>query len=187
MIRSINHRGVSEPTGRTLSIFASRTLHLSTMSSADVGHRPVRADLRPCAPAANAEYHGIMTTRRTLLGIGVLLVAPFAVWADDSQMTRLTIEVKNLDGKPVDRASVVVKFIKGRSKAKFGRKVIKSWNVRTNQMGVVSVPPIPQGDIRVQVIARGYQTFGETYDIEEPEKTIEVTLNPPQPQYSVHQ
>jgi hypothetical protein len=39
----------------------------------------------------------------------------------------------------------------------------------------------------VQVIAKGYQTFGNTFEVEEEEKTIEVKLNPPQPQYSAHQ
>jgi hypothetical protein len=46
---------------------------------------------------------------------------------------------------------------------------------------------MPQGKFLVQVIAQGYQTFGETYEILEAERTVEVKLNPPQPQYSVHQ
>jgi len=37
------------------------------------------------------------------------------------------------------------------------------------------------------VIAKGYQTFGQTFEVMEEEKTIEVQLNPPQPQYSAHQ
>jgi hypothetical protein len=52
--------------------------------------------------------------------------------------------------------------------------------------GVAKIPPIPQGKIQVQVIAKGYQTFGQTYNITEEEKTIQLTLNPPQPQYSAH-
>jgi hypothetical protein len=39
----------------------------------------------------------------------------------------------------------------------------------------------------IQVIAKGYQTFGETFEVNEPEKTIEIKLNRPQAQYSVHQ
>lgn len=128
-----------------------------------------------------------MTTRRIVLGVAALMVAPFAAVAGDPPMTRLTIEVKDLDGKPIDRASVVVRFVKGRSKAKFGKKIIKSWNLRTNQLGIAKIPPIPQGDIRIQVIAKGYQTFGDTFEIEEEEKTVEIKLNPPQPQYSAHQ
>jgi len=36
------------------------------------------------------------------------------------------------------------------------------------------------------VIAKGYQTFGQIFDITEPEKTVPITLNPPQQQYSAH-
>jgi hypothetical protein len=59
--------------------------------------------------------------------------------------------------------------------------------LRTNQEGVAKIPPIPQGKILIQVIAKGFQTFGQTYDITEEEKTIPLTLNPPQPQYSAYQ
>lgn len=102
-------------------------------------------------------------------------------------MTELQVEVKNLDGKPIDRASVVVKFVEGRSKAKFGKKITTRWELRTNQMGMAKIPPIPQGKILVQVIAKGYQTHGKTYEVEEEAKTIEVKLNPPQAQFSAHQ
>jgi hypothetical protein len=105
----------------------------------------------------------------------------------DPPMTALRIEVKNLDERPVERASVVVKFVEGRAKMKFGKKIITSYQLRTNQEGVARIPPIPQGKILVQVIAKGYQTFGQTFEVEEAEKTIEVKLNPPQPQYSAHQ
>jgi len=105
----------------------------------------------------------------------------------DPPMTKLRIEVKNLNNKPVDRASVVVRFVEGRSIAKFGKKIITNWELRTNQEGVARIPTIPQGKIRVQVIAKGYQTFGQVFDVKEEEKTLEVKLLPPQAQYSVHQ
>lgn len=105
----------------------------------------------------------------------------------DKELTNLTIEVKTLQGKPIDRASVVVRFVEGRSIKKFGKSIRTNWELRTNQQGMVKIPPIPQGKILIQVIAKGFQTFGQTYLIEEEEKTIEIKLNPPQPQYSVHQ
>jgi hypothetical protein len=37
------------------------------------------------------------------------------------------------------------------------------------------------------IIAKGYQTFGQDYELNEEEKTIEIKMNPPQSQYSVHQ
>jgi len=105
----------------------------------------------------------------------------------DPPMTRLRVEVKNLSDKPVERAAVVVRFVEGRSVVKFGRKIITNWELRTNQEGVARIPSIPQGKIRIQVIAKGYQTFGQVFDVSEEEKTIEVKLNPPQAPYSAHQ
>jgi hypothetical protein len=123
--------------------------------------------------------------RRSLLLPG-LLVACLAVHAE-TPMTTLRIEVKNTSDKPVDRASVVVKFVRGRSAKKFGMKEKTTWQVKTNLDGVAKIPPIPQGEILIQVIAKGYQTFGQTFQVEEAEKTIEVKLNPPQQQHSAYQ
>jgi len=33
-------------------------------------------------------------------------------------------------------------------------------------------------------LSLSYQTFGATFEVTEPEKTIEIKLNPPQAQYS---
>jgi len=105
----------------------------------------------------------------------------------EAPMTNLRIEVKNLSDKPVERAAVVVDFISGRSVAKFGKKIRTHWELRTTQEGVVRIPPIPQGKIKVLIIATGFQTYGQVYDVNEEEKTIEIKLNPPQAQYSAHQ
>ncbi len=116
----------------------------------------------------------------------VLLCAGLALPAAAGDMTKLRVEVTNLEGKPVDRASVIIKFIEGRSAVKFGKKIRKSWEIRTNQDGVANMPELPQGKILIQVIAKNYQTFGQTFDVNEDEKTIAIKLKPPQPQYSAH-
>ncbi len=122
---------------------------------------------------------------RLLLSAGIIAIATTLLAAAD--MTTLTIEVKSLSDRPVERASVIVKFVKGRAKMKLGKKILKTWETRTNQDGVAKIPPIPQGTIQVQVIAKGYQTFGQVFDVDDEAKTIEVKLNPPQQQYSSHQ
>ena len=114
-----------------------------------------------------------------------LLAAAVAARAD-APMTQLSIEVKTQSGRPIDRASVIVRFMEGRSIAKLGKHVRTTFELRTNQEGEVRVPAIPQGKIRIQVIAKGYQTFGKIFEVEEEEKTIPITLNPPQQQYSAH-
>ena len=121
----------------------------------------------------------------------LLLVPALALFASGlfagTPMTNLTVEVKTLGGRPIDRAAVIVKFIKGRSYVKLGKKVRTTYEMRTNQEGLAKIPPIPQGQIQIQVIAKGYQTFGNFFDVDEPDKTVEVELKPPQSQYSSHQ
>jgi hypothetical protein len=117
-----------------------------------------------------------------LIIAGLLAVPAFA-----KDLSTVEIKVTNLSGKPVDRASVVVKFVKGRSAIKMGKKQLTHWETRTNENGLVKLPQMPQGEILVQVIAKGYQTFGQKFDVDEDDKTIEIKLNPPQPQYSAHE
>jgi hypothetical protein len=119
-----------------------------------------------------------------ILAASLLLSLPALA---DPLMTTLRIEVKTLGGRPIERAGVIVRFIQGRSVAKFGRKIRTNWETRTSMEGVAKIPAIPQGKILIQVSAAGYQTFGQQFDIDEEKKTIEITLNPPQPQYSVHE
>ena len=119
--------------------------------------------------------------------LSLALVLPGLVLPTQAaDMTTLTISVKNPYGKPVEGASVIVKFVKGHSLTKLGKKIRKEWELRTNQEGTITIPPIPQGTILVQIIAKDYQTFGQNFDVDEPQKTIEIKLNPPQPQYSAH-
>jgi hypothetical protein len=100
-------------------------------------------------------------------------------------MTRLTVTVKSQTGKAVERASVVVRFVEGNAVIKLGKNKT-TFELRTNQEGEAQVPSIPQGKIRVQVIAKGYQTFGQVFEVNEEEKRLEITLNPPQQQYTSH-
>ncbi len=124
-----------------------------------------------------------MILRRLLLM--ALLTLP--VWADPP-MTKLRVEVRKASNdKPVERASVIVRFVEGRSAIKLGKKIMTSYQLKTNQEGVAMIPPIPQGKIQVQIIAKGLQTFGQIFDIGEEEKTVEIKLNDPQAQHSVHQ
>ena len=72
--------------------------------------------------------------------------------------------VLNDSSRPIDRASVIVRFVEGRAYLKLGKKIRDTYELRTNQEGEVTLPEIPQGKILIQVIAHGYQTFGQTFD-----------------------
>jgi hypothetical protein len=112
-----------------------------------------------------------------------LLVAMlcFAVSLSAGDVTRIHIHVVNDLGKPVGNAEVIVKFLESRT-LKIKKK--ESWELRTTQEGTVSTPGIPQGKVLIQINAKNYQTFGQSYEIYEDEKTVEIQLKPPQPQYS---
>jgi len=101
-------------------------------------------------------------------------------------MTTLTIAVKNDSGKAVEGASITVRFIKGHSVMKLGKGIRREWDLHTNQEGIAKIPPIPQGTILIQVNAKNYQTFGENFDVDDEQKTIDIKLKPPQAQYSAH-
>ena len=120
------------------------------------------------------------------LSVPVLLLWALTAYAA-APLTKLSIVVKTQSGHPIDHASVVVRFVKGHSVVKLGKAVRTTYELRTNQDGEARVPEIPQGEIRIQVIAKGYQTFGQIFDVTEEEKTVDITLNPPQQQYSSHQ
>jgi len=123
---------------------------------------------------------------RKLVLLLALLLPVVPVRADDE--TRIQIHVTNQRGKPVDRASVIVKFVSGRPLKTLGLKKARlSWELKSTQEGMAKIPSIPKGKILIQIIAKNYQTFGETYDIDEDDRTVDIVLNDPQEQYSVHQ
>lgn len=117
--------------------------------------------------------------------IGLLLAAAAVLYAAHPETT-ITVSVKNDHNDPVDNAAVILDFLGSRQYRKLGRRKPVHWEMRTNQQGIAKFPPIPRGTIQVQAVAKNYQTFGKSFEIDTDEKTIDVTLNPPQPQYSTH-
>ena len=122
----------------------------------------------------------IIEAMRKLFVAMLLYLTALSLAAADT--TRIHIHVVNDLGKPVGNAEVIVKFIQGRNLVRIKKK--ESWELRTTQEGTVSLPSIPQGKVLIQINAKNYQTFGQTYDLLEDEKTVEIQLLPPQPQYS---
>lgn len=124
-----------------------------------------------------------------VLPVAALLLCALAtltLWAATD--TKITVVVKTLAGRPLDRAEVILRW-KANAKhprSSFAKNVRTQFESRTDQQGSVSFPGVPQGSIQIQVNAHGYQTFGQIFDVDQEEKTIEVKLNPPQQQYTSH-
>ena len=114
--------------------------------------------------------------------LATLLAIP--VFAGD--LTKIRVVVTTASGKPVERAGVRVVFESGRSVVKLGKAIKTSWEMRTTQEGIADIPELPKGKILIQVNAKNYQTYGQEFDINDDERTVEVKLNPPQQQYSAH-
>ena len=117
--------------------------------------------------------------------VSTLLVLALAAYAD-VPMTKLTITVKTQSGRPVGQAAVIVRFVKGHSVFKLGKAVRTQFELRTDQEGQATHSGHSAGEIRIQIIANGYQTYGETVDVTETERTVDIKLNPPQQQYTSH-
>ena len=100
----------------------------------------------------------------------------------ERERTNLRIVVQDTEGLPVSRASVVVRTLKGKKLNKIGR----SFELRTSQQGTAPLPPLREGYVLVQVIARGYRTFGERLELRGIDQEYEIVLEAPKEQHSVH-
>ena len=97
--------------------------------------------------------------------------------SDDPPQTRLKIRVTATDDKPVSNASVYVRFYE--SAGMFHHDKLSEMNFKTNEDGSVKIPDVPQGKILIQVVAKGWHTFGKWYEIEKDEETVLIKLEPP--------
>jgi uncharacterized GH25 family protein len=120
-----------------------------------------------------------MKLRPFLIGFvaSLLLVAA-------APQTTITVTVKDQYNKPIDNAAVILDFVGSRQIAKLGKRRPTHWEVHTNQEGLAHFPPVPQGTIQLQVVAKNHQTFGKKFDIDSDQKAIDIKLNPPQEQYT---
>ena len=90
--------------------------------------------------------------------------------------------VKDENGKPVRNAAVVMHPVNASGKQERGGMELK-----TNSDGKADFDGVPYGKLRVQVLAPGFQTYGEDFDIEKDKAEITVKLKRPQGQYSVYE
>jgi hypothetical protein len=89
--------------------------------------------------------------------------------------------VKDDNGKPVRNAAVVMHPVNAGGKQERGGMELK-----TNPDGKADFDGVPYGKLRVQVLAPGFQTYGEDFDIDKDKAEITVKLKRPQGQYSVY-
>ncbi|MCH7977924.1 MAG: carboxypeptidase regulatory-like domain-containing protein [Acidobacteria bacterium] len=115
--------------------------------------------------------------------LAVMAASLFAADADTVTTSRLNLQVvAGENKKPVPNAHVVVRFVQ----KKFLKDKRTSWETKTNRKGFVVLDKIPHGTIKIQIIARGYQTYGSEHELSKPNEELTILLNPPQSQYSAY-
>jgi hypothetical protein len=89
--------------------------------------------------------------------------------------------IKDDNEKPVRNASVVLHPVN-----KEGKQSAGGLQLKTDSEGKTVSEGIPYGKLRVQVLAPGFQTYGEDFKISEPETTINVRLKRPRDQFTIY-
>ena len=119
-----------------------------------------------------------------LLLVATQLAGQNAAEQKDDANTRLTLQVLNETNKqPVVGAHVVVRFTEERLLRRDKRV---SWEAKTNRKGEVVLSDLPTGNVKVQVIAKGFQTYGDQHDLEKPQEKVTILMQPPKGQVSAY-
>jgi 5-hydroxyisourate hydrolase-like protein (transthyretin family) len=94
----------------------------------------------------------------------------------------ITVTVlKAANGRPLEDASVIFHPIEG-DKDKGGMEI------HTDSDGKAMIDVIPIGDtVRLQVLARGFQTYGEDFKVDKDQMSMQVKLNRPAAEYTIYQ
>jgi len=127
-----------------------------------------------------------------LISLCLLFGSTVAVAQDDSsqhlrkykappQSARIEIIVlRDFNGKPIENAHVIFHPIQG-------DKDKGDLELKTDEDGKVVIDVLPIGDtVRMQIIANGYQTYGQDYKVDKPEMSMEVRMKRPGAQYSIY-
>ncbi|MGA2965508.1 MAG: carboxypeptidase-like regulatory domain-containing protein [Terriglobales bacterium] len=124
-----------------------------------------------------------------LIACAVAMLVGFGVagltWAQDDEGPSSNLRfvvVRDYNGKPVRNAAVVLHPVNPKGKQSRGGLELK-----TDNDGRANIDGIPYGPLRVQVLAPGFQTFGEDYKIDKPELEFTVKLKRPGGQYSIYE
>jgi hypothetical protein len=123
-------------------------------------------------------------TRRIVLAVVFITMGCVAAVRaqDDVPSSDLRFVVlRDYNGKPVRNAAVVLHPVNSKGKQARGGMELK-----TDTDGKTNFEGVPYGVLRVQVLAQGFQTYGEDFNIDKPSMEITIKLKRPQGQYSVY-
>jgi hypothetical protein len=114
--------------------------------------------------------------------VALLLVLVMGVsMAEHKSATLQFLIIKDENGKPVRNAEIVLHSVD-----KHGKQKSDGLELKTHEDGRAEIGGVPFGKIRVQVVAHGLRTFGEDYDINQPNHEITIKMQKPQDQYTIY-
>jgi hypothetical protein len=111
-----------------------------------------------------------------------LLLGSRALAQDDDMAMLNFVVIRDYNGKPIRNASVVMHPVE-----KNGKQSRGGLQIKTDAEGKASFDGVPYGKLRIQVLATGFQTFGDDYSIDKPTVEITVKMKRPQGQYSIYE
>jgi hypothetical protein len=118
------------------------------------------------------------------VALAILGLAPGAMAQKDEEEPTAVVNfliLKEDNGKPVRNAAVIMHPVNSRGKQ--GRGGVE---LKTDTEGKSSFDGIPYGKLRVQILASGFQTYGEDFDVNQPKLSLTIKLKRPQGQYSIY-
>jgi hypothetical protein len=114
----------------------------------------------------------------------IIVAAP--VWAGKKPQIPLStvnfVVVRDENGKPIRNAAVVIHPVDEKDRQERGGIELK-----TDPDGKAGYDGIPYGKMRIQVLASGFQTYGDDYEIDKPSVDITIKMKRPAHQYSIYQ
>lgn len=116
--------------------------------------------------------------------VGLLLACTslvIAASAEDQLSSTNFVVLKDDSGKPVRNAAVILHPV-----GKRGKQLKTGFELKTDAEGKTHFDGVPFGPLRVQVIAHGFQTFGDDFEINQVDQQITIRLKRPKEQYSIY-
>jgi len=120
--------------------------------------------------------------RNLFLSVLFLLALAALASSQDELSDLKFVVVRDYNGKPIRNASVVLHPVE-----KNGKQSRGGLQVKTDPEGRANYEGVPYGKLRIQVLAQGFQTFGEDYEVNQPNMEITIKMKRPSEQYSIYQ
>lgn len=115
-----------------------------------------------------------------LLITAILLFGAVLISAEDKSSDLKFTVLRDYNGKPVRNASVILHPIDKEGRQRGG------YQLKTDPEGRTGFDGVPYGTLRIQVLAQGFQTYGQDYEINQPTTNVTIKLKRPGDQYSIY-